>query len=82
MSPKLEAGKLILATQFFQVLHPGQVVIVEHAGKQKVKRIERIEDNKLFVVGDNLQFSTDSRHFGWLEINQIVAKVIWPNLKK
>ena len=82
MSPKLEAGKLILATQFFRVLHPGQVVIVEHAGKQKVKRIERIEDNKLFVVGDNLQFSTDSRHFGWLEINQIVAKVIWPNLKK
>ncbi len=82
MSPKLPAGSLLLATQLFRVLHPGEVVIIEHDGKQKVKRIERIEDNKLFVVGDNLEFSNDSRQFGWLEIDQIIAKVIWPNLKK
>lgn len=82
MSPKLTAGQLLLATPLFRRLHPGQVVIVEHDGKQKVKRIERIKGDKVFVIGDSLRASTDSRHFGWLEYSQIVAKVIWPKLTK
>ena len=82
MSPKLTAGQLLLATAFFRHLRPGQVVIIEHGGKQKVKRIERITDDKVFVIGDNLGASTDSRNFGWLDYEQILAKVIWPKLKK
>lgn len=82
MSPKLPAGKILLATSLSRKLLPGQVVIIEHESKQKVKRIERIEDGKIFVIGDNLGLSTDSRQFGWLDYNQIVAKVIWPKLTK
>jgi len=82
MSPKLSAGQLLLATPLFRHLNPGQVVIIEHQGKQKVKRIERIIDDKVFVIGDNLKASTDSRHFGWLESHQVVALVFWPKLTK
>lgn len=82
MSPKLTAGKLLIATAMFRDLHPGYVVIIAHDGKQKVKRIERMKADKVFVVGDNLPASTDSRHFGWLNYDQIVAVVIWPRLKK
>lgn len=82
MSPKLPAGKLLIASTMFRDLQPGYVVVVLHDGKQKVKRIERMVDGKIFVVGDNLGASTDSRHFGWLDHNQIIAIVIWPILNK
>lgn len=82
MLPKLEPGQLLLATSLFKRLHPGQVVIVEHDGKEKVKRIERITNNKVYLIGDNLAASTDSRHFGWLQRDQISALVVWPKLAK
>jgi nickel-type superoxide dismutase maturation protease len=80
MSPRLRPGQLLLAVRFVRRLHPGQVVIIQHDGKEKVKRIERIEDNKIFVIGDNLLASTDSRHFGWLKRREIIGRVIWPRV--
>jgi nickel-type superoxide dismutase maturation protease len=82
MSPKLEPGQLLVATPLFRRLRPGQVVIIDHDGKQKVKRIERVTNNKVFVIGDNLPLSTDSRHFGWLHHNQVIGRVFWPKLAK
>ncbi len=82
MKPKLVSGQLLLATALFRRLRPGQVVIIEHQGKQKVKRIERVNHGRIFVIGDNLKASTDSRHFGWLNSNQVIARVVWPNLSK
>lgn len=82
MSPKLAPGQLLLATPMFRHIRPGQVVIVAHQGKEKVKRVERVEAGKVFVIGDNLDGSTDSRHFGWLDHRQVVARVFWPKLAK
>lgn len=82
MSPKLNPGQLVMATPLFRHLRPGQVVIFEHDNKQKIKRIEQIKHGKIFVIGDNLAGSTDSRHFGWLEFRHIVARVVLPNVTK
>lgn len=82
MSPKLNSGQLLVATALYRRVHPGQVVIISHDGKQKVKRVERVTDNEVFVIGDNLNASTDSRHFGWLPKQSIVGRVVWPNLAK
>lgn len=83
MTPKLEPGQLIVATGWYRHLHPGQVVIIEHEGKQKIKRIEQIdEEERVFVIGDNLQASTDSRHFGWLDEKEVIGKVLFPKLAK
>jgi phage repressor protein C with HTH and peptisase S24 domain len=82
MAPKLRPGQMIVATVLFRKLHPGQVVIIERDHKELIKRIERIEDDRLFVIGDNLEASTDSRHFGWLDEREVVAKVLKPNLAK
>jgi nickel-type superoxide dismutase maturation protease len=83
MSPKLRPGKIVLASPLFRRrLRPGQVVIFEHQGKEKIKRIERLDHGRLFLIGDNLSASTDSRHFGWLTSREVIAKVIWPKLTK
>lgn len=80
MAPRLRAGRIVLATPLRRRLQPGQVVILEHHGKEKIKRIERIDGHKgvLFVIGDNLPESSDSRHFGWITQKAVRGRVIWP----
>lgn len=83
MAPRLKPGKLVIATPLLKKLRPGQVVILNHDGKEKIKRIERIdspEAKHLFVIGDNLKASSDSRHFGWIKKREVVARVLWPRL--
>ena len=78
MSPKLNPGQLVVATGWFKGIHPGQVYIFLQGGKEKIKRVERVRKYKVFFIGDNLQYSSDSRHFGWIEKSAVLAKVVWP----
>jgi nickel-type superoxide dismutase maturation protease len=82
MSPMLRPGQLIVATPLIRRLRPGQVVVLRKNDRELVKRIERIEFDKVFVIGDNPEASTDSRQFGWLDMDTVVARVIRPNLAK
>lgn len=81
MLPILPPGTLVIGIESSKA-KPGKVVIIEHDGKEKIKRIEKIEDNKIFVVGDHGADSSDSRQFGWLDKKAILAKIIWPRTKK
>jgi len=86
MSPTLRPGQTILGIRQPRVLsrwpgfllRPGRIAIVLHDGLEKIKRIEKLEDNRLYVLGDNPVVSTDSRNFGWLTTEEVLAVVIWP----
>lgn len=79
MLPALQPGQLVVGRSTRQ-LKPGDVVIVSHGGLEKIKRIEKQQGDLVYLMGDNMAASTDSRSFGWLPVAAIIAKVVWPKL--
>jgi phage repressor protein C with HTH and peptisase S24 domain len=80
MAPTLVPGMVVLAIRTRKV-KPGDVVIFWHEGLDKIKRVHDVQFNKVFLAGDNPARSTDSRDFGWLSLDTILAKVLWPRAR-
>ncbi len=62
-------------------LRVGDVVVARRPDRPEleiIKRIQAIDGNgAIFLVGDNPSSSTDSRQFGAVPREQIVARVVW-----
>lgn len=80
MLPALRPGQLVVARSFFRGVRPGDIVIIRHDGLEKIKRVQKVRTREFYVVGDNSPQSTDSRSFGWLTQEQLLAKIIWPRI--
>lgn len=79
MTPAYTPGQLVIAAGWFKDIQVGDVVIFRHNGKEKIKRIKHVDPLKgIFVLGDNPAQSIDSRTFGWIDFDEVAAKVIWP----
>lgn len=80
MLPTLTEGRLIIGSGLGK-LRTGDMVILVHDGIEKIKRVHHIDGERLYVRGDNADASTDSRHFGWIDRTQIIARVVWPRVQ-
>lgn len=77
MYPTLKEGQAVWCHEFRQ-FKVGQVVIAFIDGREVVKRIASIENGRIFLVGDNEEKSTDSRHYGSVTDTKIEGTVFWP----
>lgn len=82
MMPVLPPGTYIWATGWFKNLKIGDIVMFFHDDKEKIKRIDEIKGDELFVTGDHAEASTDSRQFGWITQDKVIAKLFWPHAPK
>jgi len=59
----------------------GQIVLLDHPFRPNlriIKRVQSIEDSRLFLVGDNPDptASEDSHNFGEVEVSSVIAVLV------
>lgn len=79
MNPTLKDGEVVLVDRDAEI-EVGDIVVARHPIEQNselIKRVERVnEQGNYFLVGDNLENSNDSRHFGAVTREYITGKVV------
>ena len=60
------------------ICHDDNVTIRNTSNKTNLfdMKLTKIPQNKIFVMGDNREHSYDSRHFGSIDLNEVIGKVI------
>jgi nickel-type superoxide dismutase maturation protease len=75
MAPTFLPGKIVFAWRLRKP-RVGDVVIVRHHHLELIKRISQIDDDRVYLLGDNPDESTDSREYGWLPTASVMGIVI------
>ncbi len=78
MEPMLHEDDYVIVSYFYKKPKVGDIVILSHPklGIKIVKRISRIKSGRVFVVGEN-ELSSDSRLFGYVNLRDIIGKVLF-----
>lgn len=77
MQPSLCPGQLVVLRRKRR-LRCGDIVMLQHDGREKLKRIHQLRPKYVYVRGDNSHMSTDSDDFGWLPDSAVIAVLAWP----
>lgn len=75
MMPHYKHGKIVFGWRLSKP-KVGDVVIARHHRTEIIKRVTEITKDQVYLLGDNLNESTDSRQFGWLPLAAIMAVVV------
>ena len=90
MSPYLKEGDIVFFKKYKKnksKLKNLQIVIFDHPLKNKrlIKRINSVHQNNVELLGDNIEFSEDSKKFGLVNNEKIIgiitSKLVIPKLK-
>jgi phage repressor protein C with HTH and peptisase S24 domain len=80
MEPAIKNGQKILVSNIpfiFSNPKKNDIIAFNFDNKIFVKRMEKIENGKYFLQGDNKNDSLDSRKLGLVKRKDILGKVIW-----
>ena len=90
MLPYLKEGDIVFFKKYKKnksILKNRQIVIFNHPLKNKklIKRINLVNQNNIEVLGDNIEFSEDSKKFGLVNNEKVIgivtSKLVVPKLK-
>jgi type IV secretory pathway protease TraF len=76
MEPNIKAGQKLISWNWGGKVSKGDLVAIQFGGRKLVKRVEKINRDQFYVLGDNKKMSTDSRKFGWIGKSQVIGKIV------
>lgn len=87
MEPTLNEGDLIIYKPIHksnELFSKGSIVVAKNPSNQReiiIKRVNKKNDVEVELIGDNSNYSVDSRHFGAIKIDEVIGLVeqIIPN---
>lgn len=77
MSPVIKDGDFFIVSDFYYKLRDfsiGDIIIFKVDNKLIVKKIYKIQNDLIYVVGEN---KNDSKNFQPINRNEVLGKVIW-----
>lgn len=82
MEPTLDEGSYVIVNRWAyrrRTPREGDIVVLRHPREDRylVKRVQHVEGDRCFVMGDRDQGSVDSRTFGSVARDLIVGKVVF-----
>lgn len=84
MLPTLKSGQDVLCFNWAYIFSRpkiGDMVIVKSekckAESEIIKRVQKVKGDKIYLIGDNRNESTDSRNFGVIDKSKIIGKVVF-----
>lgn len=76
MIPTYQPGDRVLVKYGANFL-VGDIVLIDFKERIDIKRVVKIEDDRVYVEGDNSAVSIDSRQYGPVKNSRILAKVLF-----
>ncbi|RWZ82024.1 MAG: hypothetical protein EOT04_00095 [Candidatus Chaera renei] len=74
MAPSLRAGDIVLTWR--RPPQNGHVVVAWQAGREVIKRVAAVKKDRVYLLGDNPDVSSDSRDYGWVKSGDILGVVM------
>ncbi|MBI3983898.1 S26 family signal peptidase [Candidatus Microgenomates bacterium] len=74
MSPTHQSQDFLIGWRWFRP-KVGKVVVAK-TDRLVIKRVMKIDGDRVWLEGDNSIASTDSRHIGWIPREKVKAKII------
>lgn len=75
MLPVLRPHQLVFGSGLITP-QPGAIAVIRRR-PISIKRIAHVTATGAWVTGDNPRYSTDSRHYGYVELDKIESVIFW-----
>lgn len=79
MEPTYRSGAFLLGSGW-TTPKPGRVVVLDNGNEPRaanhIKRVISVDENGIWVEGDNDGYSTDSRHYGYIDPSAVKAVIV------